>query len=156
MRHAPSPASDQLELGSIIKTEPAAVLSQETKQNDFCAPSGQQETASRRPLHIRFRKDGFDYRQLAREGQLAIYELTWQGRTDSAAFEVVRIRAHDGFTIGGKTVEPGEIYPRSELWGIDGFTFTDRAAADEKFRALCSKNQPEATRQNSVSRTEER
>jgi hypothetical protein len=45
---------------------------------------------------------------------------------------------------------------RSELWGIDGFTLTDRAAAFKKLRAICSrKEQTESTRQNGTSRIEE-
>jgi hypothetical protein len=154
MKQSQSPASDQLELES-INLRPVAVLSRETKQNDFRASSGQQKRPVWRPLQIDFRKDGLDYRQVAREGQVAIYELTWQGNTNAAAYEVVRIRAHDGFTVGGKVIEPAELYPRSESWGIDGFTFSDRAAADEKLRALCSKNeQPKATRQHGASKTE--
>jgi hypothetical protein len=44
----------------------------------------------------------------------------------------------------------------SELWGIDGFTFADRAAAFEKLRAICSrKEQTESTRQNGASNNEE-
>jgi hypothetical protein len=148
MRQSPSPASDQLELES-VDFKPVAVLRQEAHQNDFCACSGHAETASRRPLPTRFRKQGFDYRQIVRDDQAAIYELTWQGNTESVAYEVVRIHGHDGFTIGGKTIEPAEIYPRSELWGIDGFTFSGRAAADEKFRALGSRKEQTESKEKS-------
>jgi hypothetical protein len=30
-------------------------------------------------------------------------------------------------------VEPAEVYPNSEAWGVDGFTFTDRNKAFDKF-----------------------
>jgi hypothetical protein len=51
-------------------------------------------------------------------------------------FEVIRIRRRDGFQIGGRLVEPAEVYPNSEAWGVDGFMFTDRDAAFAKLREL--------------------
>jgi hypothetical protein len=86
-----------------------------------------------------FRHDGFTYRQIAREGNAAIYEQTWNGcQNPSVAYEVVRIRRREGFLIGDRFVEPAEIYPNSEAWGTDGFTFTDRDAAFAKLRVIRS------------------
>jgi hypothetical protein len=34
---------------------------------------------SYKPLPTRFQRDGFDYRQIAREGDCAIYEQRWSG-----------------------------------------------------------------------------
>jgi hypothetical protein len=90
-----------------------------------------------KPLPKEFRRDGFHYRQIAREGNAAIYEQTWNGCPDPAVcFEVIRIRRRDGFQIGGRFVEPAEVYPRSELWGVDGFTFTNRNKAFAKFSEI--------------------
>ena len=90
---------------------------------------------SYKPLPTRFRCDGFDYRQIAREGDTAIYEQTWIGCSNpSACYEVIRIRRRDGFQIGGRFVEPAEIYPKAEAWGVDGFSLTNRDAA---FAKLC-------------------
>jgi hypothetical protein len=51
-----------------------------------------------RPVPTEFRHDGFNYRQIEREGDLAIYEQRWTGCPEpSTAYEVVRIRRHDGF-----------------------------------------------------------
>jgi len=92
-----------------------------------------------KPLATQFRHDGFDYRQIAREGDVAIYEQKWRGCPDpNVCFEVVRIRRRDGFQIGGSFVEPAEVYPRSEAWGTDGFTLTDKDAALNKFRQMLS------------------
>jgi hypothetical protein len=86
-------------------------------------------------LPTRFRRDGFDYRQIAREGNAAIYEQTWSGCSEaSVCYEVIRIRCRDGFQIGDRFVEAAEVYPNSEAWGVDGFTFTDKDAA---FAKLC-------------------
>ncbi len=90
-----------------------------------------------KPLPKEFRRHGFNYRQIARQGDAAIYEQTWNGRDNpSPCWEVVRIRRHEGFQIRGRFVEPAEVYPNSEAWGTDGFTFSDKEAAFAKFREL--------------------
>ena len=33
-------------------------------------------------------------------------------------------------------IEPASIYPNSEAWGVDGFTFTDKDAAFAKLREI--------------------
>jgi hypothetical protein len=93
-----------------------------------------------KPLPKEFRRDGFRYRQIAREGNAAIYEQTWTGCSNpSISYEVIRIRRREGFRIGGKFVEPGEVYPKSEAWGVDGFTLTGRDAAFAKLQEMESK-----------------
>jgi hypothetical protein len=90
-----------------------------------------------RPLPTRFRRDGFNYRQIARGGDAAIYEQTWSGCSDpSVCYEVVRIRRREGFQINGRFVEPAEIYPKADAWGVDGFTLTDKDAAFAKLREV--------------------
>jgi hypothetical protein len=88
-----------------------------------------------KPLPKEFRHDGFTYRQIAREGDAAIYEQRWTGCAEpSVCYEVIRIRRREGFQIGGRFVEAAELYPRSEAWGTDGFTLTDKDAAFVKLR----------------------
>src|SRR5262245_20558601 len=90
-----------------------------------------------RPLPKEFRHDELTFRQIAREGNAAIYEQTWNGCTESThSWEVIHIRRREGFRIAGKFVEPAEVYPKAEAWGADGFTFTDKDAAFEKFREI--------------------
>lgn len=102
------------------------------------AEAGSRKWHPYRPLPTQFRHDGFHYRQIAREGDAAIYEQTWAGCLHpSVRYEVVRIRRRDGFHIGGRFVEPAEVYPNSEAWGVDGFTLTDRDAAFAKLRKTC-------------------
>ena len=87
-----------------------------------------------RPLPARFRHNGFDYRQIARKGDAAIYKQRWTGCEEpDVCYEVIRIRRRDGFQISEKFIEPYEIYPNSGAWGVDGFTFTDRTKAWDKF-----------------------
>ena len=95
------------------------------------------ERYSHKPLPTRFRRDGFNYRQIAREGDAAIYSQTWSGCPDPAVcFEVIRVKQREGFEIAGRFVPPGETYPASKLWGTDGFTFSDKDAAFAKLREL--------------------
>jgi hypothetical protein len=90
-----------------------------------------------KPLPIQFRRDGFSYRQIARERNAAIYEQTWNGCSDpSVCYEVVRIRRREGFQIDGRFVEPAEIYPKADAWGVDGFTLTNKDAAFAKLREV--------------------
>jgi hypothetical protein len=84
-----------------------------------------------------FRHNGFKYRQIAREQDAAIYEQTWTGCPNpSVCYEVIRIRRRDGFQIDGRFVEPAEVYPKLEAWGLDGFTVIDKDAAFAKLREL--------------------
>jgi hypothetical protein len=90
-----------------------------------------------RPLPRKFRRRKLNYRLIAREGKAAIYEQTWSGcHNPSVCYEVIRIRRRDGFHIGGRFVEPAEVYPNSEAWGTDGFTLTDKDAASAKLHKL--------------------
>jgi hypothetical protein len=90
-----------------------------------------------KPLPTQFRRDGFNYRQIAREGDAAIYEQTWSSCAEpSVCYEVIRIRRRDGFQIGGRFVEPAEVYPNSGVWGVDGFTLTDKDAAFAKLEEV--------------------
>jgi hypothetical protein len=84
-----------------------------------------------------FRHHGFAYRQIAREKDAAIYEQTCCGCAEpSVCYEVIRVRYRDGFHIGEKFVEPYEVYPNTNSWGVDGFTLTDKDAAFAKLRKL--------------------
>jgi hypothetical protein len=97
-----------------------------------------------KPLPKQFCRDGFTFRQIAREGNAAIYEQTWNGCPNpSVCYEVIRIRRREGFQIGARFIEPGEVYPNSEAWGVDGFTRTDKDAAFAKLRDLATSGRSE-------------
>jgi hypothetical protein len=90
-----------------------------------------------KPLSTRFRRNGFEYRQIARERDAAIYEQAWSGCSEqSVCYEVIRIRRRIGFQINGRFVGPAEIYPKADAWGVDGFTLTDKDGAFAKLREL--------------------
>jgi len=90
-----------------------------------------------KPLPTQFRHGGFEYRQIARERDAAIYEQRWGGCADpSVCYEAIRIRRREGFQIGERFIKSAEVYPNSEAWGTDGFTLTDKDAAFGKLREL--------------------
>jgi hypothetical protein len=89
-----------------------------------------------KPLPKRFQAGGFDYQQIYREGDFAIYRQTWKGNEDSAAFEVIQIRRREGFQVADKFVPAGEVYPRSGAWGADGWTMQSKDAAFRKLREI--------------------
>jgi hypothetical protein len=93
---------------------------------------------SYKPLSKQFRRDGFQYRQITRQGDAAIYEQRWNGCPDPAVcFEIVRVKRREGFVVDGRFVLPAEVYPRSERWGELGWTFCgDKDAAFGKLREL--------------------
>ena len=88
-------------------------------------------------LPTQFRHDGFEYRQIARERNAAIYEQTWTGcHNPSVCYEVIRIRQREGFQIGERFVEPAEVYPNSEAWGVDAWTVLSNDAAFAKMQEI--------------------
>jgi hypothetical protein len=105
-----------------------------TAKTRATAEAGSKKGRFYKLLAKEFRRDGFQYRQIARKGDAAIYEQRWLGCAEPSPFyEVVRIRRRDGFQIGNRFVKAAEIYPNSEAWGVDGFTFANRNKAWAKF-----------------------
>jgi hypothetical protein len=103
------------------------------------------ERRSYKPLPTRFRRDGFRYRQIAREGDAAIYEQTWSDCAEpSVCYEIVRIRRREGFQIDGRFVEPAEVYPSSGAWGVDGWTVRDKESALQKLQEIINALQKES------------
>ena len=73
-----------------------------------------------KPIPTEFKKNGFTFRQITREGDWAIYEQSKAGISRSW-FELVKIQRHDGYEIAGNKTEPAEFYPSNESWGKLGF-----------------------------------
>jgi hypothetical protein len=122
-------------------------MSTPTQKTRCVAEASTEKRRFYRPLRTRFRHNGFDYRQIAREENAAIYEQRWTGCAEaSGCYEVIRICRRDGFQIGGRFVEPAEVYPNSEAWGSDGLTLTDKEAAFAKLRAIADSPPPQNRR----------
>ena len=92
-------------------------------------------TTKHKPIPETFTKKGFVYKQIKRQGDVAIFEQTRKDSTNSR-YEVVKIGRHNGYTMGGSYIEPSETYPGSSLWGIMGWTCTDLDTANSRFDSL--------------------
>jgi len=82
-----------------------------------------------------FKKKGFNYRQLKRDGMKAIFEQTRPG-SPVHNYEVVKLGRHNGYNMGGSHIEPSETYPGSSLWGIMGWTCTSIDDAIKRYNQL--------------------
>ena len=106
-------------------------------QKTRATPEAKSKKGHYRLLSKEFRHDELTFRQIRRDGNAAIYEQTWSRCGEATpCWEVIRIRRREGFRIGGRFVEPAEVYPNSEAWGTDGFTFTDKEGAFAKLDEL--------------------
>jgi hypothetical protein len=87
-----------------------------------------------------FRKNGFDFKLLMREGDIGLFRKAKLGlRFES--FEVVIIQRHGTFITKGKLIPAAEHLPSSEQWGVKGWTYSDRPSADRKFNQLKGSHQ---------------
>lgn len=82
-----------------------------------------------------FKKKGFTYKQVKREGMKAIFEQSREG-SSLKNYEVVKLSRHNGYNMGGSFIEPSETYPGSSLWGIMGWTCLDMDRALVKYNSI--------------------
>jgi hypothetical protein len=80
-----------------------------------------------------FTERGFNHREIERKGEWRLFERRGQGK---AHWEVVRIRIAQPFTVRGVEYPLREVYPNSEAWGIDGFTYTVLDSARRKLETV--------------------
>ncbi len=81
-------------------------------------------------------KGGYLLKQIERKGDIAIYSQEKKGLGKIFAYEVIKIRRHEGFEKGGIKIEAGEIYPSSGRFGFDGFCCASKSRAYDKFNEL--------------------
>jgi len=88
-------------------------------------------------LEVTFSKKGFKYTQVVRKGSHAIYQQeNAKIKNSSKRYEVVEIKSHNGYEIGGSKIAAAEVYPGSTQWGILGWTHLDLDSAKERFNKL--------------------
>lgn len=93
-----------------------------------------------KPLEVEFTKTGFRFKQLCREGDVAIFhKVRLSPKPHDAGFEVIVVGRHDGYEIAGNRFEPSEMYPSSEQWGTRGWTYQDLYSAEQRFAQLQGK-----------------
>jgi hypothetical protein len=88
-----------------------------------------------KPLPTSFTYDQFGFRQLARKGDVALFEKS-RPTHSRPAYEVVIVQKHPAETIRGREYPAREAMPRSEDWGLSGWTYVDLKSAQTRFRKL--------------------
>jgi len=117
------------------------VGSREQQENDSCALRIRKEGRFYKPLPVEFQSRGFNYHQIAREGDMAIYEQRWND-SPNVCYEVVRLRRREAETFpDGRQYPAREVYPSSEQWGQHGWTVLTRDAAFDKLTQQISPGQ---------------
>ena len=90
-------------------------------------------------LPLEINKKGFVYTQLKRVKDTAIYkQKSLDIAVKSEWFEVIKIKCHNGMTLGGNYIPPSEMYPSSTQWGVLGFTYQTQKEAETKFKEILS------------------
>ena len=89
-------------------------------------------------IESEFTRGGFYHRQIKRVGNVAIFERQALNSREPH-YEVVKISSHNGYNLGGAYIDPAETYPGASLWGLQGWTHSDLAAAEENFKIVCER-----------------
>ncbi|MDA1278098.1 MAG: hypothetical protein O2960_29225 [Verrucomicrobia bacterium] len=91
-------------------------------------------------LQTRFTHDGFDFRQLSREGTIALFEKSKPSHSRES-FEVVIVQTRPAENVLGREYPVRESLPPAGAWGTSGWTYTELEDAKTKFRALIESSQ---------------
>ncbi len=88
-------------------------------------------------LKTSFRSDSFEFRQLDRTGDVAVFAKR-KGELDTS-YEVVAVQRVPERVLFGRLVEAHEAMPTSEAWGEKGWAYRDKPSAFRKMRELISR-----------------
>lgn len=89
-----------------------------------------------------FSSKGFEFKQIMRDGDMAIYEKCAPG-SKNPNYELIHITSHNGYVIGGNKIPPSEVYPSDTQWGVHGWTYVTLKDAKSKLKekaAVIQKN----------------
>jgi len=76
-------------------------------------------------LSTEITKKGFTYRQICRQNNVAVYSQHLKGQSgEPMSYEVIVIKQHGEYTLGGVTIEAGESYPGDEQFGRLGWSYS--------------------------------
>ncbi len=81
-------------------------------------------------------KDGFDHTQIVRRGPFCIYKKT-DKETKRETYEVIRVQVQKAGLVHGKPYPEREVYPKSELWGVAGWSYASYEESSRKWQRVC-------------------
>jgi len=85
-----------------------------------------------------FIKGGFTHKVIDRRGKVLLVERR-HADVDAPHWEVVKVRVSPERVVFGVPRPECEVYPSSEAWGKDGWTYTALEEARVKFDSLTTK-----------------
>lgn len=89
------------------------------------------------PLPAAFKDRGFDFKQIDRQGEIALFSKT---KGNNRSFEVVIVQKCPEHTWpNGNTSPAHEAMPSPETWGRCGFTYTTLESARNRLKTLMDK-----------------
>jgi hypothetical protein len=86
-------------------------------------------------LEKKFSHLKFDFSQICREGDFAIYSRKYSD-SEKVHYEVIKVLSHNGYAIGGEIYPPSEYYPSANSWGTDGFTCVTKEDAYKRLEKM--------------------
>lgn len=87
-----------------------------------------------KPIDSTFKSDGFMFQLVKRQSLIAMFSKSKHGHE---SFEVVVLQIHKACVFpNGISYPDRETMPSSELWGQQGWTYTDLASANKRYYAL--------------------
>lgn len=94
-----------------------------------------------KPLETEFKSNGFIYKQVKREGLVAMYILIDPDDNKECSYEVFEIQQTPaGFAGPKKYPQPArETIPVPSMWGKKAFSPLTRVQAEQRFKELCDK-----------------
>lgn len=85
-------------------------------------------------LETEFTRRNVTYRQIKREGNVAVYSYSPPNEPDRVrGYETIIIVSHDAYVIHGNPVEAGESYPGDSAFGRTGWSYLKLDSALDKF-----------------------
>lgn len=88
-----------------------------------------------KPLRTTFKSKGFDYTQIDRIGDVALFEQSRPGLSRTW-LEVVIVQRHGDYEVNGVKIEAAETMPSSSSWGKFGWTYRNPKQARMRFDEL--------------------
>ncbi len=96
-----------------------------------------------KPLGDFYKKNGFYYKLLKREGDIAIFQQRLDENKGCLAFEVIIVQKGEEYEMAGMKIEAHEYAPGNEQFGMKGWSFSTLEKAEIKFKELLNKvNEP--------------
>jgi len=86
-------------------------------------------------LEKSFERKKFQYDQIYRKGNLAIYKQK-NIEYGSLTYEAIVIKSHNGYEIMGNKIPPSEVYPCDSQWGDLAWTYQTLEEAQNKIKQL--------------------